>query len=164
MYILLCAILFNSVCVWIMEYTFPCHLVEYANGMSSSIVGYTPPLLACTHCGSNSQFFLLSKVLLTPNSEWGGEGSLGCGIGYGYLHRIPARGSQQPPKELPPQVSITPEKGHVSPPPPSYMTTTLIPVAEGFADVSDGEERVAGVNDGEEGLAGVSEGRRGLLV
>lgn len=29
------------------------------------------------------------EVLLTPNSAWGGEGSLGCGIGYGYLHRIP---------------------------------------------------------------------------
>ncbi|KAL5489568.1 hypothetical protein EMCRGX_G018677 [Ephydatia muelleri] len=83
----------------------------------------------------NSEQDSCREVLLTPNSEWGGEGSLGCGIGYGYLHRIPARGSQQPPKELPPQVSITPEKGHVSPPPPSYMTTTLIPVAEGFADV-----------------------------
>ena len=36
------------------------------------------------------------QVLLTPNSDWGGEGSLGCGIGYGYLHRIPAhKGSQQ---------------------------------------------------------------------
>ena len=30
-----------------------------------------------------------SQVLLIPNSDWGGEGSLGCGIGYGYLHRIP---------------------------------------------------------------------------
>ncbi|XP_071774047.2 Golgi reassembly-stacking protein 2-like [Centroberyx gerrardi] len=29
------------------------------------------------------------EVVITPNSEWGGEGSLGCGIGYGYLHRIP---------------------------------------------------------------------------
>lgn len=28
-------------------------------------------------------------VTLTPDSAWGGEGSLGCGIGYGYLHRIP---------------------------------------------------------------------------
>ncbi|KAA0719167.1 Golgi reassembly-stacking protein 1 [Triplophysa tibetana] len=31
------------------------------------------------------------EVVVTPNSAWGGEGSLGCGIGYGYLHRIPAR-------------------------------------------------------------------------
>ncbi|XP_034549309.1 Golgi reassembly-stacking protein 2-like [Notolabrus celidotus] len=29
------------------------------------------------------------EVLITPNCDWGGEGSLGCGIGYGYLHRIP---------------------------------------------------------------------------
>ncbi len=28
---------------------------------------------------------------MTPNVGWGGEGSLGCGIGYGYLHRIPLR-------------------------------------------------------------------------
>ncbi|KAM9790474.1 Golgi reassembly-stacking protein 2-like [Syngnathus typhle] len=31
------------------------------------------------------------EVVITPNSVWGGEGSLGCGIGYGYLHRIPTR-------------------------------------------------------------------------
>ncbi|KAL3855743.1 hypothetical protein ACJMK2_014954 [Sinanodonta woodiana] len=29
------------------------------------------------------------EVTITPNSAWGGEGSIGCGIGYGYLHRIP---------------------------------------------------------------------------
>lgn len=31
------------------------------------------------------------EVIVTPNGAWGGEGSLGCGIGYGYLHRIPAQ-------------------------------------------------------------------------
>lgn len=30
-------------------------------------------------------------VTIKPNSNWGGDGSLGCGIGYGYLHRIPIR-------------------------------------------------------------------------
>uniref|UniRef100_A0A915L4R4 PDZ GRASP-type domain-containing protein n=1 Tax=Romanomermis culicivorax TaxID=13658 RepID=A0A915L4R4_ROMCU len=30
------------------------------------------------------------EISLTPNTGWGGEGSLGCDIGYGYLHRIPA--------------------------------------------------------------------------
>ncbi|KAJ0070288.1 hypothetical protein NL108_007626 [Boleophthalmus pectinirostris] len=29
------------------------------------------------------------EVVITPDCEWGGEGSLGCSIGYGYLHRIP---------------------------------------------------------------------------
>lgn len=31
------------------------------------------------------------EVTIQPNNTWGGEGSLGCGIGYGYLHRIPIR-------------------------------------------------------------------------
>lgn len=31
------------------------------------------------------------EVTIIPNNQWGGEGSLGCGIGYGYLHRIPIR-------------------------------------------------------------------------
>ncbi|GAB6019757.1 Golgi reassembly-stacking protein 2 [Chamberlinius hualienensis] len=33
------------------------------------------------------------EVTITPNGAWGGEGSLGCGIGYGYLHRIPSKSS-----------------------------------------------------------------------
>lgn len=41
------------------------------------------------------------EVHITPNHNWGGEGSLGCGIGYGYLHRIPIRSAQA----LPPQQS-----------------------------------------------------------
>lgn len=36
------------------------------------------------------------EVLITPNQTWGGEGSLGCGIGYGYLHRIPIRSNTAP--------------------------------------------------------------------
>ncbi|XP_038073207.1 Golgi reassembly-stacking protein 2-like [Patiria miniata] len=31
------------------------------------------------------------EITITPNRTWGGEGILGCGIGYGYLHRIPTR-------------------------------------------------------------------------
>lgn len=31
------------------------------------------------------------EVIITPNTKWGGEGSLGAGIGFGYLHRIPIR-------------------------------------------------------------------------
>ena len=33
---------------------------------------------------------------ITPNGAWGGEGSLGCGIGYGYLHRIPIGDEEYP--------------------------------------------------------------------
>jgi GRASP55/65 PDZ-like domain len=31
------------------------------------------------------------EVIITPNAQWGGEGCLGAGIGFGYLHRIPIR-------------------------------------------------------------------------
>ncbi|CAF0827525.1 unnamed protein product [Didymodactylos carnosus] len=39
----------------------------------------------------NSESDMTREITLTPNSGWGGEGLLGCGIGYGYLHRIPIR-------------------------------------------------------------------------
>ena len=29
-------------------------------------------------------------VRITPDRDWPGEGSLGCGVGFGYLHRLPA--------------------------------------------------------------------------
>ncbi|XP_058799211.1 Golgi reassembly-stacking protein 2 [Phymastichus coffea] len=64
------------------------------------------------------------EVTITPNTTWGGEGSLGCGIGYGYLHRIPVRSnadhksvhissttvqSTAPNAQLAPNVPINPE-------------------------------------------------------
>jgi len=30
-------------------------------------------------------------VTISPNNNWGGHGSLGCDVGYGYLHRIPTK-------------------------------------------------------------------------
>ncbi|KAG0326470.1 Golgi reassembly-stacking protein 2 [Dissophora globulifera] len=29
------------------------------------------------------------EVVIVPSDEWGGEGLLGCDVGYGYLHRLP---------------------------------------------------------------------------
>uniref|UniRef100_A0A8C2L2V9 Golgi reassembly stacking protein 1a n=1 Tax=Cyprinus carpio TaxID=7962 RepID=A0A8C2L2V9_CYPCA len=45
------------------------------------------------------------EVVVTPNGAWGGEGSLGCGIGYGYLHRIPARPDSPKSERVSPKVS-----------------------------------------------------------
>ncbi|KAL6097778.1 gorasp1 [Pungitius sinensis] len=42
----------------------------------------------------NTQTDHCREVVVTPNGAWGGDGSLGCGIGYGYLHRIPTRPAQ----------------------------------------------------------------------
>jgi len=46
------------------------------------------------------------EVSITANGAWGGEGSLGCGIGYGYLHRIPSGEDYKPPTT--PAASVTP--------------------------------------------------------
>lgn len=48
----------------------------------------------------NSESDSCREVTVTPNAAWGGEGSLGCGIGYGYLHRIPTQPSSQHKKPL----------------------------------------------------------------
>ncbi|KAH9498808.1 Golgi reassembly-stacking protein 2 [Bulinus truncatus] len=39
----------------------------------------------------NTETDACREVTITPNGAWGGKGSLGCNIGYGYLHRIPKR-------------------------------------------------------------------------
>ncbi|XP_027691738.1 Golgi reassembly-stacking protein 1 isoform X2 [Vombatus ursinus] len=52
------------------------------------------------------------EVVVTPNGAWGGEGSLGCGIGYGYLHRIP---------------TVSPKKPLDTTPPVALPTETLLP-------------------------------------
>lgn len=45
-------------------------------------------------------FSTLREVVLVPNRMWGGEGLLGCGVGFGLLHRIPkAREEQFAPEE-----------------------------------------------------------------
>ena len=71
-----------------------------------------------------------NQVVLTPNSAWGGEGSLGCGIGYGYLHRIPVEGVtvDAPPTPQAP-VETTPPNGQMVQVPLSTPapTATLAP-------------------------------------
>lgn len=50
----------------------------------------------------NSDYDHTREVIIVPNREWGGEGLLGCGVGYGLLHRIPK--PQDLPK-VPPEMS-----------------------------------------------------------
>ncbi|XP_056631300.1 Golgi reassembly-stacking protein 2 [Diorhabda sublineata] len=76
----------------------------------------------------NSDDDTCREVTITPNSQWGGEGMLGCGIGYGYLHRIPVRNVVQPP----PTTTIFSQVPTISPPSdkqseiPSNATTESI--------------------------------------
>lgn len=65
------------------------------------------------------------EVTITPNNEWGGEGSLGCGIGFGYLHRIPKR-------QFPTEKNETP----IIPAAAAAITTTTTKSADGFSEVS----------------------------
>lgn len=37
----------------------------------------------------NADYDHTREVIIVPNREWGGEGLLGCGVGFGLLHRIP---------------------------------------------------------------------------
>ena len=38
----------------------------------------------------NNEYDVTRLVTLTPARDWGGDGSLGCVLGYGALHRVPA--------------------------------------------------------------------------
>lgn len=54
---------------------------------------------------------VVREVSLTPNSAWGGEGCLGCDIGYGYLHRIPISVDRSKSKNpIPTVISTQPSK------------------------------------------------------
>ncbi|XP_073437607.1 Golgi reassembly-stacking protein 1 isoform X2 [Dendrobates tinctorius] len=62
------------------------------------------------------------EVYVTPNGAWGGEGSLGCGIGYGYLHRIPS----QP---------VTPNRNdEIKPPLPLPAEDPAVPPINGYSE------------------------------
>ncbi|XP_010017351.1 PREDICTED: Golgi reassembly-stacking protein 1 [Nestor notabilis] len=74
----------------------------------------------------NTEADSIREVVVTPNGAWGGEGSLGCGIGYGYLHRIPTQSviSKKKPESKPP--SPLPEAGTPVAPTDGYTETPLL--------------------------------------
>ncbi|KAM6161996.1 Golgi reassembly-stacking protein 1 [Erethizon dorsatum] len=73
----------------------------------------------------NSESDSCREVTVTPNAAWGGEGSLGCGIGYGYLHRIPTQPPSHhkklpgaPPSDAPPSLPDVPSPVPIPQDPP----------------------------------------------
>lgn len=83
----------------------------------------------------NSDADSTREISLTPNIGWGGEGSLGCGIGYGYLHRIPLLRTSSPPVTKPNPLILNGDKAPLlsAIPPPNMniggnMSFTLQPV------------------------------------
>jgi hypothetical protein len=45
----------------------------------------------------NHEYNVTRPVTITPTRNWGGEGALGCVLGFGALHRIPAGLDEPPP-------------------------------------------------------------------
>ncbi|NXG78828.1 GORS1 protein, partial [Baryphthengus martii] len=69
----------------------------------------------------NTEADSIREVVVTPNGAWGGEGSLGCGIGYGYLHRIPTQ-------------SLSKKKPESKPPSPLAEAGTPLPSTNGYTE------------------------------
>ncbi|EDU45821.1 golgi reassembly stacking protein 1 [Pyrenophora tritici-repentis Pt-1C-BFP] len=61
----------------------------------------------------NHEYNVTRPVTITPTRTWGGEGALGCVLGFGALHRIPPRAEQ---KSL--EQDYAPKKASAVPPPP----------------------------------------------
>ncbi|NXX38047.1 GORS1 protein, partial [Tricholaema leucomelas] len=70
----------------------------------------------------NTEADSIREVVVTPNGAWGGEGSLGCGIGYGYLHRIPT------------QAVTVKKKPESKPPSPLAEAGTPLPSTNGYTE------------------------------
>ncbi|XP_006890708.1 PREDICTED: Golgi reassembly-stacking protein 1 [Elephantulus edwardii] len=80
----------------------------------------------------NSELDFCREVTVIPNAAWGGEGSLGCDVGYGYLHRIPVRSPgydrkspSSPPPGPPPQDSPGPSAPEIRSSQDDYVEALL---------------------------------------
>uniref|UniRef100_A0A915P3K1 PDZ GRASP-type domain-containing protein n=1 Tax=Meloidogyne floridensis TaxID=298350 RepID=A0A915P3K1_9BILA len=85
------------------------------------------------------------EVTLVPNSAWGGEGCLGCDIGYGYLHRIPVSIDRSQPREeksvvLPTQLMENLNIGEKQPSVIMQPGQTGIPQIDQFVNASKRED------------------------
>nr|CAD2135138.1 unnamed protein product [Meloidogyne enterolobii] len=85
------------------------------------------------------------EVTLVPNSAWGGEGCLGCDIGYGYLHRIPVSIDRSQPREeksvvLPTQMMENLNIGEKQPSVIMQPGQTGIPQIDQFVNASKRED------------------------
>ncbi|KAF7385713.1 hypothetical protein HZH66_011555 [Vespula vulgaris] len=70
------------------------------------------------------------EVTITPNNTWGGQGSLGCGIGYGYLHRIPIRNIlENKPRNSSYMCNVTPTHTQVQ----TNQSATVTNIPPGFS-------------------------------
>ncbi|TNY20090.1 GRASP55/65 PDZ-like domain-containing protein, partial [Rhodotorula diobovata] len=73
----------------------------------------------------NADYDVTREAILVPNRSWGGEGLLGCGVGYGLLHRIPKPQHRDRAGRAPPPSQQQSQSLYRSPPPkaPSAAST-----------------------------------------
>jgi hypothetical protein len=69
----------------------------------------------------NHEYDVLRTVTITPTRNWGGEGALGCVLGFGALHRIPAPLTE--PSQAPGETLFDSASPTEIPPQPEYLST-----------------------------------------
>ena len=98
----------------------------------------------------NHEYDVTRMVTITPAKGWGGEGALGCVLGYGALHRVPAPLNEPPsgpgetlfessddPRILSdPPIGSTAQIGGVQPPPEQGGQDFLVPANMQFPSTS----------------------------
>lgn len=95
------------------------------------------------------------EVTIKPFAKWGGEGSLGCGIGYGYLHRIPVRVMAEdhkiskipdPPVNYSKDTSPLLSNQHLPVPNPNIPMPFVPPLANTFTQFTAPPTAITGIN------------------
>lgn len=81
----------------------------------------------------NNEYDVTREVTIQPSRDWGGEGALGCVLGYGALHRLPAPLSEpvSAPGETMFDGSVPPSGGVAQFAPTTRGTATPPPAASG---------------------------------
>ncbi|KAL7628864.1 hypothetical protein AAE478_000379 [Parahypoxylon ruwenzoriense] len=72
----------------------------------------------------NNEYNVTREVEIVPSREWGGEGALGCVLGYGALHRLPAPLSE--PVDAPGETMFDGDTGNTA----ADQFTTLAPPSD----------------------------------
>lgn len=100
----------------------------------------------------NNEYDVTREVTLQPSREWGGEGALGCVLGYGALHRLPPPLSE--PVDEPGQMIF--DSGELSEKAP-YSATVPVVNAANFFTPADQTQVHAPATATAEGAAGGGE-------
>ncbi len=88
----------------------------------------------------NNEYNVTREVTIQPSRDWGGEGALGCVLGYGALHRLPAPLSE--PVPAPGETLFDgdfSEKIEMAAPAPPGTTDTFVPAASALPPPPSGD-------------------------